>query len=163
LGNLRLDPALVPGRLDDGDLDLLDRHGVLVDAEDAGRLARRRAQPPGELGEVVGGVQAVDRVAPTSRYTRSFQSGIRLPSGQPLLQNGMPQSMQRPAWVWSVSEGNSSYTSFQSLIRTGTGRRVGHLATVLEKSLIVTHVSSITLGRGHDGLVDVGAGLPRPP
>ena len=31
------------------------------------------------------------------RHTRSFHSGIRLPSGQPLLQNGMPQSMQRPA------------------------------------------------------------------
>ena len=35
---------------------------VLVDAQHAGRLARRRAQPPGELGEVVGGV--LDRVAP---------------------------------------------------------------------------------------------------
>ncbi len=34
-----------------------------------------------------------------SRYTRSFHSGIRLPSGQPLWQNGMPQSMHRLAWV----------------------------------------------------------------
>ncbi len=32
-----------------------------------------------------------------SRYTRSFHSGIRLPSGQPLWQNGIPQSMQRDA------------------------------------------------------------------
>ena len=31
------------------------------------------------------------------RQTRSFHSGIRLPSGQPVWQNGMPQSMQRPA------------------------------------------------------------------
>ena len=29
--------------------------------------------------------------------TRSFQSGIRLPSGQPWWQNGMPQSMHRVA------------------------------------------------------------------
>ncbi len=29
------------------------------------------------------------------RYTRSFQSGMRLPSGQPLWQNGTPHSMQR--------------------------------------------------------------------
>ena len=29
--------------------------------------------------------------------TRSFQSGMRLPSGQPSWQNGMPQSMQRVA------------------------------------------------------------------
>ena len=35
----------------------------------------------------------------SSRQTRSFHSGIRLPSGQPWWQNGMPQSMQRPACV----------------------------------------------------------------
>ncbi len=33
----------------------------------------------------------------SSRQTRSFHSGMRLPSGQPWWQNGMPQSMQRPA------------------------------------------------------------------
>ena len=40
-------------------------------------------------------------IAPSqsSRKTRSFHSGIRLPSGQPWWQNGMPQSMHRPAWV----------------------------------------------------------------
>jgi hypothetical protein len=33
------------------------------------------------------------------RQTMSFQSGIRLHSGQPKLwQYGTPQSMQRPAW-----------------------------------------------------------------
>ncbi len=30
-----------------------------------------------------------------SRYTRSFQSGMKLPSGHPWWQNGMLQSMQR--------------------------------------------------------------------
>ena len=60
----RLDPALVPGALDDLDLDLLDRDRVLVDAEHARRLTRRRAQPAGELGEVVGRVQPVDGLAP---------------------------------------------------------------------------------------------------
>src|SRR5215510_10889084 len=60
-----------------------------------------------------------------SRYTRSFQSGMRFPSGQPLLQNGMPQSMQRPACVCNFSRANGSYTSRQSCSRTGTGRRVG--------------------------------------
>ena len=38
----------------------------------------------------------------SSRQTRSFHSGIRLPSGQPWWQNGMPQSMQRPAWVLMI-------------------------------------------------------------
>jgi hypothetical protein len=31
------------------------------------------------------------------RQTRSFHSGMRFPSGHPLWQNGMPQSMHRPA------------------------------------------------------------------
>ena len=30
-------------------------------------------------------------------HARSFHSGMRLPSGQPLWQNGIPQSMHRPA------------------------------------------------------------------
>ena len=62
-----------------------------------------------------------------SRYTKSFQSGMRLPSGQPLLQNGMPQSMQRPAWLFKMEPSNGSYTSFQSFNRSSTGRRVGPL------------------------------------
>ena len=67
-------------------------------------LARRRAQPAGELREVVGRVQALDRLrGPRRARSRSFHSGIRLPSGQPWWQNGMPQSMQRPAWRRSVA------------------------------------------------------------
>ncbi len=46
--------------------------------------------------------------------TRSFHSGIRFPSGQPLWQNGMPQSMHRPAWRSSSPRLNSVYTSRQS-------------------------------------------------
>ena len=38
--------------------------GSLVDAEHARGLARRRAQPAGELREVVGGVQPLDRAVP---------------------------------------------------------------------------------------------------
>ena len=60
-----------------------------------------------------------------SRCTRSFQSGMMLPSGQPELQNGTPQSMQRLAWMRRSSSANGSYTSRQSRRRTGTGRRVG--------------------------------------
>ncbi len=37
------------------------------------------------------------------RHVRSFHSGMRLPSGQPWWQNGMPQSMQRPAWRRSTA------------------------------------------------------------
>ena len=63
-GHLRRHPTFAPCAVDDLDFDLLDGDGVLVDAQDARRLARRRAQATGELGEVVRGVQAVDRFAP---------------------------------------------------------------------------------------------------
>ncbi len=65
LGRLRLDPALLPGAVDDRVLDLLDRDGVaLADLQHARGLAWRRAQAAGELGEVVRGVQLDDRVGP---------------------------------------------------------------------------------------------------
>ena len=65
-GRLRLDAALVEGPLDDRHLDLLDRDRVGVDGEHAGGFARRRADPAGELGEVVRRVQPLARVAPVA-------------------------------------------------------------------------------------------------
>ena len=59
LGDLRGDVPGVPRLVDDRDLDVLDGHGGLVDAEDARRLARGGAQPARELREVVRGVQAL--------------------------------------------------------------------------------------------------------
>ena len=58
------DPALLERAVDDRDLHGLDRHRIVVDAEHARALARRRAQAPGELREVVRRVQAIDRVPP---------------------------------------------------------------------------------------------------
>src|SRR3954469_14338297 len=46
-----------------------------------------------------------------SRYTRSFQSGMRLPSGQPLWQNGTPHSMQRAPCAASSSSGRRTRNS----------------------------------------------------
>src|SRR5262249_56322890 len=45
-------------------LDGLDADGIVVDVEAAGFLAGRRADAAGELREVVGRVQALDRLAP---------------------------------------------------------------------------------------------------
>ncbi len=39
------------------------------------------------------------------RCTSSFQSGIRFPSGQPMWQNGTPQSIQRDACARTLSSG----------------------------------------------------------
>jgi hypothetical protein len=64
-GRLRSDPALLESAVDDGELDGLDGHRIVVDPEHAGALAGRRAQGAGELGEVVGGVQAIDGLAPS--------------------------------------------------------------------------------------------------
>ncbi len=44
----------------------------------------------------------------SSRQVSVFHSGMRLPSGQPWWQNGMPQSMQRPACLVSLEFSNSS-------------------------------------------------------
>ena len=58
------DPALLPAAVDDGVLDALDGHRRGVDAEHARALAGRRADAAGELREVVGLVQALERLAP---------------------------------------------------------------------------------------------------
>src|SRR5262249_40140090 len=61
---LGLDPAGLERVLDDAPLDGLDRDRGVVDAEDAGAFTRGRAERARELGEVVGGVQALDGLAP---------------------------------------------------------------------------------------------------
>src|ERR1019366_9602313 len=58
------DPALVKCSLDDGGFRRLDRHRIVVDAEDARALARRRTQASGELRKIVGGVQPIERCVP---------------------------------------------------------------------------------------------------
>jgi hypothetical protein len=50
---LRADQAVGPGPVGDLDLDLLDGDRVVVDAEHAGGLARRRAQPPVNSGKLL--------------------------------------------------------------------------------------------------------------
>ena len=61
---LRYHPTFIEGVVDDLDLNLFDGHRVGVDSQHTGGLAGSRAQPSGELREVIGGVQALDRVLP---------------------------------------------------------------------------------------------------
>src|SRR4029077_19430560 len=61
---LRNDPALFPSAVDDEVLDRLDADRIVVDVERARRFARCGAHAAGELGEVVGRVQHIERVAP---------------------------------------------------------------------------------------------------
>src|SRR6202521_4178080 len=57
--DLRLDPAVLPGAVDDGAFDGFDGDGIVVDVERAGGLAGRRADAAGEFGKIVGRVQVV--------------------------------------------------------------------------------------------------------
>ena len=65
LGRLGMNPALVPGAIDDGPLDELDGDGRLVDAEHAGGFAGSGADAAGELREVVRRVEAANGGFPT--------------------------------------------------------------------------------------------------
>ena len=84
----RHDPAFVPRAVDDGDLDLLDRHRILVDAEHTRRLTRRRTEPAGELGEVVGGVQPVDGIAPVLAVDEVVPVGDQVPQRTAVVAEG---------------------------------------------------------------------------
>ncbi len=61
---LGLDPARFPAAIDQLALDGLDGHRVVVDVQGAGRFAGRGTHPTGELREVVGGVQNLQRLLP---------------------------------------------------------------------------------------------------
>ncbi len=58
------DPALRPRPVIDGPLDVLDGHRLGVVRQRARVFARRGTGVAGELGEVVGGMQTVDRMLP---------------------------------------------------------------------------------------------------
>src|SRR5512147_1203403 len=64
LRRLRLNPAFLPGALDDFELDLFDRHRVIIDAEHASGFAWGGTEAACELREVVRGVEAFDGFAP---------------------------------------------------------------------------------------------------
>ena len=79
IGGLGDDPALVPGLVGDGHLDLLDGHRILVDPEHAGRLARGRTDAAGELREVVGGVEPLARLVPLLAVHEIVEVGDDVP------------------------------------------------------------------------------------
>ena len=77
------DPALLEAAVDDRALDGLDRDGVLDDPERAAPLARRGAHAPGELGEVVRLVEAVERVPPPPLVHELVPLRNLVPEGTP--------------------------------------------------------------------------------
>ena len=81
--DLRFDPALPPRLLDDRVLDRLDRHRGIVEVERARFLTRSGTDPSGELGEVVGRVQDVDRLTPSAAVDEVVPVGDEVVDGAP--------------------------------------------------------------------------------
>ena len=71
---MRMYPAFLPAAIDDGTLDRLDGHRIVVDVQRAGGLARRGTDASGELGKVVGGMQRADRRLATDGDRRGCSS-----------------------------------------------------------------------------------------
>src|SRR6185369_11006399 len=68
--------------------DVLDGDGVVVDVEDAGLLAGSGADAAGELGEAVGRVQALDRLAPAAAVHEVVPVGDDVPERAALVTEG---------------------------------------------------------------------------
>ena len=60
----RLHPTLIETAFNDGQLDVLNGHRIVVDAEHTTALTRCRTQAARPLGKVVGGVQALESLVP---------------------------------------------------------------------------------------------------
>ena len=126
---LRRQLTVVERALDDRDLDLLDRHRVVVDGQHACRFARRGADPPGELREVVRRVQSLARRRPfiardqlvplrdqvAQRATRSGRTPHRNPC------TARPGRRRRPPWA----AGRSAASRAPARRRAAWGCRCG--------------------------------------
>jgi hypothetical protein len=84
-------------------LDRFDAHRFGVDAQGAALSQGAGQTRPVNSGKLLVECSTSSASRQLPRYTRSFQSGMMLFTGQPLLQNGMPQSMQRAPWVLAAS------------------------------------------------------------
>ena len=65
-GRLWRDPPFAEPPLDNLQLDVADRNRFEIEVQRASRFARRGANPPGELGEIVGLMQDVARLLPAA-------------------------------------------------------------------------------------------------
>ena len=85
-------------------MSLMVTGSVLMASTQAGSQGAGQSVPVNSGKLLVRCSRAIARSQSPS-WTRSFHSGIRLPSGQPWWQKGTAQSMQRAAWVRMVSIG----------------------------------------------------------
>ena len=89
-GRPRLNPVVLERVLDDRELNRLDRHRVVVDAEHARAFARRRAQSSGPLREVVGRMQPIARRLPALAVDEIVPVGDHVAQGAALMAERNP-------------------------------------------------------------------------
>ena len=82
-GGLRDHPAPLESPVDDGAFDIFDGDRRIVEAQHARPLAGRRTDPAGELGEVVGPVQAIQRLPPEPPVDQVVPLGDQVVDGAP--------------------------------------------------------------------------------
>src|ERR1700682_1221263 len=87
-GDLRRDPSFSPRVIDDVLLDQFDRDRIVVDVEDAGFFAWRRAYPASEYRKIVGRMQAVDRLAPAAAVNQIVPIRYDVPERAALVAEG---------------------------------------------------------------------------
>src|SRR3984957_19489272 len=74
-GDLRLDPAVFPGAVDDRAFDGFDLDRIVVDVEGAGGFARRRADAAGEFRKIVGRMQVARGFLPVVLINQVVEVG----------------------------------------------------------------------------------------
>jgi len=104
-----MDPPLFPRFIDDGNFDLFDGDGWLVDSQDAGRFTRCGAESSSELWEVVGLMKTFYRA---STITPAHQI--------------VPFGNEIPQWASLMAEGNTTVHASRGLPsqRAGVSRAV---------------------------------------
>ncbi len=128
--------ALLPRPVGDRALDVLDGDGRLVDRQHTPRLARRRAQPAGELREIVRGVQPVGGRPPV------------LPRHQVV-----PLGDQVAQRAGVVAEGDAAVHAAIGLLADDRQQRPGDVDLVpVPHPLLYRPPRPVLAGRGHESL-----------
>src|SRR5690606_32088074 len=124
-GDHGLDEPVLPRMAHDLELDVLDGHRIVVDPENAGSLARRRTDLPGELGEIVRGVEAMDRLVPLAPVDQIVPVG-----------NHVAERAASPSAVRIGAEGDAAIHAARRLIPDDVvGHLVHHLLEVAQSLL----------------------------
>jgi hypothetical protein len=83
-------------------IDLMPTGSLLIRSTHASSQGAGQTRPVNS-GKLLVECSASIAACQSWRYTRSFQSGMMLLTGQPDMQNGVPQSMQRAPCTFASS------------------------------------------------------------